>query len=199
MKSLAEVELDWTGVCTSTLRTMNEVENGNCLAVGQTFPNRDLIVLQTAEEANLRGIYVAIMKISMFTFCSSGVGFYVSATNSKSSGWKISKCITREGDTGVDVLANVVSTGKSPIHAQWLIPIIHSTIAEAPMASNMMLRAILKPYAKEAFLTDGIIQVARTTARKLILGTPSENVQYTQHVATRLRKQGHYVSIKYTT
>jgi hypothetical protein len=67
------------------------------------------------------------------------------------------------------------------------------------MASNMMLRAILKPYAKEAFLTDGIIQVARTTARKLIFGTPSENVQYTQHVATRLREQGHYVSIKYTT
>ena len=196
VNSKAEIELNWTGVCTSTLRTMNEVENGTRLAVGQTFPNRDLITLRTAEEANLRGIYVTILKSSKFTFCSSGVGFYVSATNSESSGWKISKCITREGDTGVDVLENVASTGRSPIRAQWLIPIIHLTIAEAPMASNQMLRAILKPYAKEAFL---ILQVARTTARKFLFGTPLENVKYTQHVANRLREQGHHVSIKYTT
>jgi hypothetical protein len=65
---------------------MKEVEDGPCLAVGQTFLNKDLIVLQTAEEANLRGIYVTIVKSSKFTFCSSGVRFYVSATNSKNSG-----------------------------------------------------------------------------------------------------------------
>ena len=182
VNSKAEIELNWTGVCTSTLRTMNEVENGTRLAVGQTFPNRDLIKIRTAEEANLRGIYVTILKSSKFTFCSSGIGFDVSATNSESSGWKITKCITREGDTGVDVLANAASTGRSPIRAQWLIPIIHSTIAEAPMASNQMLRAILKPYAKDVFLTEAIIQKAWTTARKLLFGTPSENVIYTQHV-----------------
>jgi hypothetical protein len=66
------------------------------------------------------------------------------------------------------------------------------------MASNMMLRAILKPYAKEPFLTDGILQVVWTTARKLLFGTPSENVKYTEHVANCLRKQGHHASIKYT-
>ena len=43
MKSKAEVGLDWTGVCTSTLWTMKEVEDGTRLAVGQTFPNRDLM------------------------------------------------------------------------------------------------------------------------------------------------------------
>ena len=138
MKSKAEVGLDWTGVCTSTLWTMKEVEDGTRLAVGQTFPKRDLIVLWTAEEANLCGIYVTILKSSKFTFCSSGIGFYVSATNSESSGWKISKCITREGNTGVDVLANTASTGRSPFHAKWLkIPFILSTIAETPMASNV--------------------------------------------------------------
>jgi hypothetical protein len=67
------------------------------------------------------------------------------------------------------------------------------------MASNMMQIAILKPYAKEAFLTNGILQVARTTARMLIFGTPSENVKYTLHVANCLCEQGHHVSIKYTT
>jgi hypothetical protein len=183
---------------------MKEVEDGTRLAVGQTFPNRDLIILWTAEEASLRGIYVTILKSSKFTFCSSGVGFYVGATNSESSGWKISKCSTREGDTGVDVLANVnpngaASTGRSPFRAQWLIPFIQLTIAKTPMASNMMQIAILKPYAKEAFLTNGILQVARTTARMLIFGTPSENVKYTLHVANCLCEQGHHVSIKYTT
>ena len=178
---------------------MNEVENGTRLAVGQTFPNRDLIKIRTAEEANLCGIYVTILKSSKFTFSSSGVGFDVSATNSETSGWKITKCITREGDTGVDVQANAAPTGRSPFRAKWLIPFILPTIAETPMASNMMLRAILKPYAKEAFLTDGIIQVCRTTTRKLLFGTPSENVKYTQHVANRLCEQGHHVSIKYTT
>jgi len=198
VNSKAEIELNWTGVCTSTLLTMNEVENGTRLAVGQTFPNRDLIKIRTAEEANLRGIYVTILKSSKFTFCSSGIGFDVSATNSESSGWKITKCITREGDTGVDVLANAASTGRSPFRAEWLIPFILSTIAETPMASNMMLRAIQKPYAKEAFLANGILQVARTTARKLLFGTPLENVKYIQLVANRLCEQGHHVSIKYT-
>jgi len=56
VNSHAEIELNWTGVCTSTLRTMNEVENGTGLAVGQTFPNRDIIKIWTAEEANLCGI-----------------------------------------------------------------------------------------------------------------------------------------------
>ena len=56
VKSTADIELNWTGVCTPTLRTMNEVENGPRLAVGQTFPSRDIIKIRTAEEAKLRGI-----------------------------------------------------------------------------------------------------------------------------------------------
>ena len=128
VNSKAEIELNWTGVCMSTLCTMNEVKNGTRLAVG------DLIKIWTAEEANLRGIYVTILKSSKFTFCSSGIGFDISDTNSESSGWKITKCITREGDTGVDVLANAASTDRSPFRAEWLIPFILSTIAETPMA-----------------------------------------------------------------
>jgi hypothetical protein len=56
LKSKAEVDLDWTGVSMPTLRTMKEVEHGTPLAVGQTFPSREIILLWTAEEANLHGI-----------------------------------------------------------------------------------------------------------------------------------------------
>jgi hypothetical protein len=75
VKSLAEVEIVWTGVCTSTLRKMNDVENGTRLAVGQTFPNRDLITLRTAEEANLRGIYVTILRARSSRFVHLALGF----------------------------------------------------------------------------------------------------------------------------
>jgi hypothetical protein len=162
LKSKAEVDLDWTGVRTSTLQMMKEVEDGTCLAVGQTFPSREIIMLWTAEEANLRRIYVTILKSSKYMFYSSGVGFYISATNSESSGWKISQCCTREGYIGVDVFApdNAAASCRSPFCAKWLIPLIHSTIAKAPMASNMMLRAIMKPYAKADFLTNALLQVA---------------------------------------
>ena len=53
LKCIAEVDIDWTGVGTSTLRTMNKVEDGTHLAVGQMFPSREIILLWTVEEANL--------------------------------------------------------------------------------------------------------------------------------------------------
>jgi len=204
LKCKAEVDIDRTGVGTSTLRTMKEVEDDTRLAVGQMFPSREIILLRTAEEANLRGIYFTILKSYKYTFHSSGVRFCISATNSESSGWKITKCSTREGGIGMDVLApddpdNAAASHRSPFRAKWLIPLIHSMIAEAPMASSMMLRAILKPYAKSYVLTDALLQVARCEARKVIFGTPSENVKFTHHVANRLREQGHHVSVKYTT
>ncbi len=94
---------------------------------------------------------------------------------------------------------DAAASRRSPFRAKWLIPLIYSTIAEAPMASNMMLRAVLKPYAKAYVLTDALLQVARCNAQKVIFGTPSENVKFMHHVANRLREQGNHVLVKYTT
>jgi hypothetical protein len=49
-------EADYTGDLTATLRSMTQV-NVSRLKLGQTFPERGLIVLRIAEEANHRGIY----------------------------------------------------------------------------------------------------------------------------------------------
>ena len=51
--------------------------------------------------------------------------------------------ITTHDDAGDD------SNHRSPFRAKWLVPLIYDTIAEAPMASNQMLKAILSPYGKE--------------------------------------------------
>ena len=76
---------------------------------------------------------------------------------------------------------------------KWFVPLIYSTIAEAPMASNKMLKAILLPCVEQYALTDGLIQVARTEAQNEIFGSPEENVRYTRHVKNALLAQGHHV------
>ncbi len=82
---------------------------------------------------------------------------------------------------------------------KWFVPlVIYAKIAEAPMASNKMLKAILLPYAKPYALTDDLIQVACIGARKEIFGSPEENVRYTIHVKNALLAQGHHVLVKMT-
>ena len=156
MTNLSAGVTDFTGVLTGTLRTMQEVQEGTPLLVGQSFPSRDIIMLRTAEEANLRGIHVVVHKSDKHTFKADGYQFYVNASNTESVGWKISSCRTREGDAGVDVLTQSdppspgadQRAGRTPFKVKWLVPLIYATIAEAPMASNKMLKAILLPYAK---------------------------------------------------
>ena len=105
MTNLSAGVTDFTGVLTGTIRTMQEVLEGTPLLVGQSFPSRDIIMLRTAEEANLRGIHVVVHKSDKHTFKADGYQFYVNASNTESVGWKISSRQTCEGDAaGVDVL-----------------------------------------------------------------------------------------------
>jgi hypothetical protein len=46
-------------------------------------------------------------------------------------------------------------------------------------------------YRKPAFMTDAIIQEARTQARMELFGTPSTNVKYAESVMNELEAQGH--------
>ena len=104
MTNLSEGVTDFNGVLMETLCTMQQGEEGTPLLVGQSFPSRDIIMLQSAEEANLRGIHVIVHKSDKHTFKAYGNQFYVNASNSESGGWKIIACRTHEGDAGVDVL-----------------------------------------------------------------------------------------------
>ena len=68
MTNLSVGVTDFTGVLMETLRTMQQVEEGTPLMVGQSFPLRDIIMLRSADEANLRGIHVIIHKSDKHTF-----------------------------------------------------------------------------------------------------------------------------------
>ncbi len=105
MTNLSVGVTDFTGVLTGTLHTMQQVQEGTPLLVGQSFPLRDIIVLRTAEEANLHRIHVVVHKSDKNSFKAYGNQFYVNSSNTKTVGWKISLCQTREGDAdGVNVL-----------------------------------------------------------------------------------------------
>ena len=105
MTNLSVGVTDFTGVLTGTIRTMQQVQEGTPLLVGQSFPSRDIIMLRTAEEANLRGVHVVVHKSDKNTFKAYGNQFYVNASSTETVGWKISSCQTRVGDAArVDVL-----------------------------------------------------------------------------------------------
>ena len=86
MTNLSAGVTDFTGVLTETLRTMQDVQKGTPLLVGQSFPSRDIIMLRTAEEANLRGIHVVVHKSDKHTFKADGYQFYVNASSSRVPG-----------------------------------------------------------------------------------------------------------------
>ena len=155
--------VNFTGIVHASIRTMHDVEQGTRLQLGQTFPSSNIIMLRCAEEANLRGIYVTTLKSDKFTFKSEGLHFRVHASNSEVRGWKITLCETSVGAAGTDTAG---SSTRSPYSVKMVVPLIYSTIAELPMASNKMLLAILSEYGKPYVMTDNIIQKARIMARK---------------------------------
>jgi hypothetical protein len=132
--------VNFTGIVHASIRTMHDVEQGTRLQLGQTFPSSNIIMLRCAEEANLRGIYVTTLKSDKFTFKSEGLHFRVHASNSEVRGWKITLCETSVGAAGTDTAG---SSTRSPYSVKMVVPLIYSTIAELPMASNKMLLAIL--------------------------------------------------------
>jgi hypothetical protein len=80
-----------------------------------------------------------------------------------------------------------------------IVPLIATTIAEMPMASNKILWKVLKPFGNPYCFTEAIIQGARTEARKLIFGDADQNVGYVFFVKEDLKKAGHYVELSFTT
>jgi len=88
---------------------------------------------------------------------------------------------------------------RSPYKAAMIVPLIAKTIADTPMASNKVLWQILEPYDKPYCFTDGIIQGARTEARRLIFGDADKNFAYEYFVKEELQKISHQVELSFTT
>jgi hypothetical protein len=194
----------YTGCLSPTLRTMVEVEKSR-LKAGHTFPDKYLLKLRVAEEANLRGINFHVPRSEVRQYKAYGNMFAVEANNNETTnGFCVSICSVREGDeySGlVDTSAYDTSKekGKTPFTTEFIVPLILRVVAENPSVTNKTLRRILEPYGKTFALTDAIIQGARTCARLELFGTPEKNVMYAEAIRSELRTNGHIVEMKFTT
>ncbi len=75
----------FTGCLFSTLQPMTEVMSF-WLDVNQTFPNKDILTLHVAEEANLRGINFVCSESNVRDFKCTGYWFCVIAHQSEQKG-----------------------------------------------------------------------------------------------------------------
>jgi hypothetical protein len=114
----------------------------------------------------------------------------------------VSVCSGHDGDdfSGLYGKVNLNSEkGKTPFMIAMIVPLVLKVVALDPAVTNKSLRSFLEQYGNPVFMTDAIIQEARTQARMELFGTPSTNVKYAESVMNELKAQGHIVHMKFTT
>jgi hypothetical protein len=186
-----------------TLQTMAEVKKSR-LEVGHTFPDKDLLKLQVAKEANCRGIHFYVPRSEVQQYKVYGERFAVEANNNEMmNGFFVCVCSVCEGDdfSGLDTSkANSKGEkGKTLFTTAKIVPLILKLVAVDPTVTNKTLRSFLEQYGKPTFMTDTIIQEACTQACMELFGTPSTNVKYAESVMNEMKVQGHIVHMKFTT
>jgi hypothetical protein len=130
-------------------------------------------------------------------YCT-GPGFLIYASHSVRKGWLVTRCEIHDTESAIDMQPNTNQHGScSPFQTNIIVPLIASTIANAQMASNKVLRKILEPYGKAYCFTNNILQSSQTKACKLISGVPLENVGYASFLKDELEKLGHFVSLSF--
>jgi hypothetical protein len=191
------------GHVSNTLHSLEEVERKR-LVKGNVFPSREILWMRIVEEALLRGINVKASRVDRTNLTVYGYQFYASDTFKECYGWECNVAICQEGDDLNNIpdkyfVIDKNFTRNTPLASAWVIPIIMPTVAKDPGVSYEQLRGLIRPYAKDFHITDGILQEGRDLAKKAIFGTPESNVQYAEGVAFAMRKLGHEVKLLFTT
>ena len=87
----------FSGCLTLGLRTMVDVQK--CwLEVNHTFPDKEIMVLRVAKEANVRGINFVCTRSDLHDFKCTGPRFCVIACHSEHLGWFVSVAKVHESD-----------------------------------------------------------------------------------------------------
>ena len=199
-----KISSTFSGIRTERLRPMTEVDKGRLLD-NHSFMSKEVVQLRIAEEANLRCISIYVKRSDFTNYTVSGFNFYVNATFSEKHGWVVQTAICREGDDILKIppkdkfeLCMVKDRKKAirtPIKSKFVVPFLLSAVETNPMITYKTMREIMKPYANQYTLTDGILQDARDLAKLSLFGSPADNVFYAKGAAAELRKLGHEVEL----
>jgi hypothetical protein len=197
-------ELDsFTGCLSLTLQPMMEVISFQ-LDVNHNFPDKEILTIRVAKEANLCGINFVCLRSEVRDFKCSGYMFCVIAHQSEHWGWLISTACICKGDEFVNF--DDIPTKKeplekptSPFRTKWIVPLILPVIVDTPCISNKNLKQFLLGYGKDHVLFDSILQKARTEAKAQLFGKSEENIQYAEGMKTYLERSGYVVELCYTS
>ncbi len=94
----AATEIEYSGVVDARLWLMSDVEVTPLLK-GHTFPTKEILLIQIAEEANFCGCQIAIVQSNNYQVYVQGCAgslFQINASCSIKLGWKVTTIDTRE-------------------------------------------------------------------------------------------------------
>ena len=220
--TIDDVGVTCRGVLDEQLRLM-EVVKAKRLEKGHTFPNKDILIMRIAEEANLRMKYTSCYRSDNFNCIVFGDRFFVGASFTPSIGWVVKVAAVCEGDKGFNnkmeeqlKQMNIVVQGRrayqrdklgtkstksraprTPIHMDWVADIIKPFLSDNPGSLYENIRTMLANYVNDQFLTDSLLQDAKELAFAELFGSPDENVKYAGGVVSELVAMGHHAKLQF--
>ena len=72
-----------------------------------------------------------------------------------------------------------------------IVPLLIPEISQTPNLTNKRCKNILAQYIKTKFMTESLLQNARTITKLAVFGDPQHNVQYADALCSELKTQGH--------
>jgi hypothetical protein len=117
------------------------------LDVNQNFPDKELLTMHVAEEANLHGINFVCTQSDVWDFKCIGFRFCVIAHQSKHQGWHVTTACVCEGDDFVDLDkdSEQVPPEKPTLlfRTKWIVSLILLVIIDTPAILNKNLKQFL--------------------------------------------------------
>ncbi len=217
--SNAITEIEYSGVVDARLWLMSDVEVTPLLK-GHTFPTKEILLIQIAEEANFCGCQIAIVPSNNYQVYVRGCAgslFQIKASCSIKLGWNVTTIETREvtkanNDPTDEIVYDIEeketdedeasleeddADGKvkavrqrTPIKSRWIVHLLLNEIAEKPDMSDVEMKHVVSVYVKEKFITSSLLQNARTMARDEIFGDQATNVFFANGLVEKMKECG---------
>jgi hypothetical protein len=113
----------YSGCLSPFLRPMADVQKGR-LEVHHTFPDKNMLLMRVAEEANLRGVNIFSARSDLREYTCTGSQYCVRANHTEQNGWTVSVAAVRECDTSGPAALPVVTGSEkitSPFRTKWIV------------------------------------------------------------------------------
>ncbi len=78
----------------------------------------------------------------------------------------------------------------TPIKSCWIVPLLLKEITEKPNMSDAEMKHLVSTYVKDKFITNALLQNARTMVRDEIFGDPATNVLFTNGLVQKMKEVG---------